>query len=41
MELYTSKLSFDTNELINEINLYYDTSSVSNDNLDVYNSIIY
>jgi hypothetical protein len=33
MELYTSKLSFDTNELINEINLYYDTSSVSNDNL--------
>ena len=33
MELYKSKITFDSNELINEINLYYDTSSVSNDNL--------
>jgi hypothetical protein len=33
MELYTSKLTFDSNEMINEINRYYDTSSVSNDNL--------
>lgn len=33
MELYKSKLQFDSNELINEINLYYDTSSVSNDNV--------
>ncbi len=33
MELYKSKVQFDSNELINEINLYYDTSSVSNDNV--------
>lgn len=29
MELYTSKLSFDTNLLLKEIKQYYDTSSVS------------
>lgn len=33
MELYKSKLTFDSDELLNEINRYYDTSSVSNDNL--------
>lgn len=33
MELYKSNLTFDSDELIKEINLYYDTSSVSNDNL--------
>lgn len=33
MELYKSKLTFDSNEMIGEINRYYDTSSVSNDNL--------
>ena len=40
MELYKSKLQFDSNELINEINLYYDTSSVSNDNvkMESYNT---
>jgi len=33
MELYKSKLNFDTGKLIDEINLCFDTSSVSNDNL--------
>lgn len=33
MELYKSKLIFDSNHLLNEINQYYDTASVSNDNL--------
>ena len=33
MELYKSKLTFDSDELLGEINRYYDTSSVSNDNL--------
>ena len=33
MELYKSKLTFDSNQLLNEINHYYDTSSVSNDNI--------
>lgn len=33
MELYKSKLNFDSEELIKEINLYYHTSSVSNDNV--------
>lgn len=33
MELYKSKLIFDSDKLLSEINYYYDTSSVSNDNL--------
>jgi len=40
MELYKSNLTFDNKELINEINRYYDTSSVSNDNvkMESYNT---
>lgn len=40
MELYKSKLSFDNVKLLDEINLYYDTSSVSNDNvkMESYNT---
>ena len=40
MELYKSKLSFDSIKLLDEINLYYDTSSVSNDNvkMESYNT---
>lgn len=40
MELYKSNLTFDNKQLINEINRYYDTSSVSNDNvkMESYNT---
>lgn len=37
MELYKSNLSFDADRLIKEINLHFDTSSVSNDNLKMEN----
>ena len=37
MELYKSKLEFDTDILISEINRNFDTGSVSNDNLKMEN----
>ena len=37
MELYTSKIVFDTDLLLKEINQNFDTSSVSNDNLKMEN----